>query len=103
MRRLDSEFIPTLAPSTDPSFMGSEAGRWFLQVADSHKEPNGHLQGMYIVNSEGFGPRRGFDGIGTYPPPKVLHHIDEELKKVPSQPTRRTILPQPADAQPAIV
>src|SRR5437870_855620 len=102
MRRLEAEFIPTLAPSTDPSFMGSDAGKWFQQVADTHKEPNGHLQGMYIVAADGFGPPRLFDIIGTYPPVNVLNHMDHALKVMGSRSSPRIVLPSSNPAQPYI-
>src|SRR5438309_4876156 len=94
MRRLQTEFIPTLAPSTDPSFMSSEAGKWFKEVADTHKEPNGHLQGFYVVTADGFGPPRLFDIVGTYPPANVLPFMDAAVKVIRSHPFHRIALPE---------
>src|SRR5262249_13019928 len=102
MRRLGEEFIPTLAPSTDPSFMNSEAGKWFQQIADSHKEPNGHLQGMYIVSADGYGPPRLFDIIGTYPPANVLKHMDDSLRVIRGRPSQRINLGPVDTLQPYI-
>jgi hypothetical protein len=102
MQRLQDEFIPTLAPSTDPSFMSSDAGRWFQQIADTHKEPNGHLQGMYIVSADGFGPPRLFDIIGTYPPANVLRHMDEASKVIHSRSAPRVNIAPPNLLQPYI-
>src|SRR6266581_3031877 len=93
MKRLESEFIPTLAPSTDPSFMNSAAGKWFQEIANTHKEPNGHLQGMYIVAADGYGPARLFDLIGTYPPANVLKHMDDALRFIRARSATHIAIP----------
>ncbi len=89
-RKLTSDFIPTVAPSTDPSFSDSEAGKWFFRMADTNKESGGHYQGFYIVNADGIGPTRHFDPIGHYPTGPLLKFMDDAYRVVRAKPVSKT-------------